>query len=436
MQKVFQEADILLPIDGIDMNRWAVVACDQYTSEQEYWEEAEAFVGQEPSTLDMILPEVYLDRPDTEERLDRIHQAMEKYERDKLFQCLPQTMIYIERKDSSGNVRQGLMGCVDLEYYDYSRDSGSPVRGTEATVPSRLPARVRIREGALLELPHIMLLIDDDARTVIEPLAAMKDRMKTLYNFDLMLGGGHLTGYQLEHEEIHQVLSALDRLGDREAFTRKYQAEGHPVLTYAVGDGNHSLAAARLFYETMKAAEPDRDFSGHPARYALVELVNLHSPALEFQPIHRIVKGVDVEKMMADMRDQLDLTGPIKENEEGVDAAGKDSDVQSFVLVRKGRRSRYVIGRKRAKLTVGSLQRFLDSWCDSHGGEIDYIHGEDVLETLSMEEDAAGFLLPGMEKSQLFPTVIFDGALPRKTFSMGHAQDKRYYVECRRITEK
>ena len=433
MQKVFQEADILLPIDGIDMNRWAVVACDQFTSEQEYWEKAAAFVGQKPSTLDMILPEVYLDRPDTQDRLDRIHQTMEEYEEKHLFQTLAQTMIYMEREDSRGNIRQGLIGCVDLEYYNYSKGSGSLVRSTEATVPSRLPARVKIREGALLELPHIMLLIDDDQKTVIEPLAARKGQMKNLYDFDLMLGGGHLKGYQLNQEEISQVVSALDRLGDPDAFARKYQAEGHPVLTYAVGDGNHSLAAARLFYETMKAADPDRDFSAHPARYALVELVNLHSPALEFQPIHRIVKGVDVEKMLAAMKEQLDLIGPLEEVEERTTDREQN---QSFIFVRKGCRSRYEIGRTRAKLTVGSLQKFLDSWCESQGGEIDYIHGEDVVENLAMEEDAAGFLLPVLEKSQLFPTVIFDGALPRKTFSMGHAQDKRYYVECRRITEE
>ena len=208
MQKVFQEADILLPIDGIDMNRWAVVACDQFTSEQEYWEKAAAFVGQKPSTLDMILPEVYLDRPDTQDRLDRIHQTMEEYEEKHLFQTLAQTMIYMERKDSRGNIRQGLIGCVDLEYYNYSKGSGSLVRSTEATVPSRLPARVKIREGALLELPHIMLLIDDGEQTVIEPLAARKGQMKNLYDFDLMLGGGHLKGYQLNQEEISQVVSA------------------------------------------------------------------------------------------------------------------------------------------------------------------------------------------------------------------------------------
>ncbi len=435
MERVFQAADIMLPTDKINMSKWAVVACDQFTSEKDYWEEAAAYIGSEPSTLAMILPEAYLDQEDREARLDRIHQTMADYEKEGVFQTLGQTMIYIEREDSGGKIRQGLMGCLDLEDYDYSRGSCSPVRATEATVPARLPARVKIRENARLELPHIMVLIDDDRKTVIEPLACKKDSMKCLYDFELMLGGGRLKGYQLNAEEISQVIRGLDQLGDQEAFEERYQAEGRSPLVYAVGDGNHSLAAAKLFYETLKKEHPDKDFSDHPARYALVELVNLHSPALEFKAIHRIVKDVDVEVLLAHMTDQLELTELRDGDDNGQENDGLDQGNQTFILARKGHRKTYRIGRQLSKLTVGSLQKFLDSWCQSHDGEIDYIHGGDVIDSLSMEERTVGFLLPRMKKSELFPTVIFDGALPRKTFSMGYAQDKRYYVECRRIVE-
>ena len=434
METVFREADIMLPTDGIDMSKWAVVACDQFTSEQEYWDRAADYIGSAPSTLSMILPEVFLDRPDTEDRLAHIHKAMRDYEHEGLFRTLRQSMIYLERRDSSGNLRQGLVGCIDLEYYDYSKESGSLVRATEATIPARLPARMKIREDAVLELPHIMLLIDDDKKTVIEPLAGEKDGMERLYDFELMLGGGHINGYRLDADEIDRVVRALDQLTDRKAFEDKYRAEGYPPLVYAVGDGNHSLAAAKLFYENIKAAYPDRDFSGHPARFALVEMVNLHSPALEFEAIHRVVKDVDVDLLLADLEEELALT--VEEAKNSMREEEMSSSGQSFVIVRHGGRRRCSIGREKSKLTVGSLQKFLNSWCRIHGGEVDYIHGEDVVDSLSMDDRTVGFLLPEMKKSELFPTVIFDGALPRKTFSMGHAQDKRYYLECRRITEE
>ena len=433
MGKVFREADIMLPTDGTDLSRWAVVACDQFTSEQEYWEQAADYVGKAPSTLSLILPEVYLDRPDTEARLDQIHRTMGEYIRKDLFLTLPQSMIYIERKDSRGKIRQGLVGCVDLEYYDYKGESSSLVRASEATIPQRLPARVKIRENAVLELPHIMLLIDDDKKTVIEPLAEKKQGMERLYDFHLMLGGGHLSGYKLDSEEIDRVTRSLDQLEDMKAFEDKYQAKGYPLMVYAVGDGNHSLAAAKLYYENLKAAHPDRDLSRHPARYCLVEMVNLHSPALEFEAIHRVVKDVDVDRLLSDLLEELALTEETSGTRTGMTEEEPATSRQSFVIVRKGRHRRYTIGQERSKLTVGSLQRFLDDWCPLHGGEIDYIHGEDGVDSLSMDDRTVGFLLPQMKKRELFPTVIFDGALPRKTFSMGHAQDKRYYMECRRI---
>ncbi|MDO5146073.1 MAG: DUF1015 domain-containing protein [Eubacteriales bacterium] len=433
-KRAFGPTDIMLPKQGTNMQRWSVVACDQFTSEPEYWAETERIVGRAPSTLRMILPEVYLDGPEEEERLEDIRFYMKEYKEKELFQVYEESMIYVERTDSTGKLRAGIVGCVDLEQYDYHKGSRSLIRATEATVVERIPPRIRVRKNAPVELPHIMLLIDDKKKTVVEGCEKYKKEDCLLYDFDLMQGGGHLKGYLLEKEAREEVLLALDKMEETQRRIAQQVVADSPgakpsVLLFAVGDGNHSLASAKEFYEQQKAEHPEKDFSRHPARYAMVELVNLHSPALEFEAIHRIVTGADVEDLMKNLIEALDLV-VLEQGRE------PEKGEQSFIIVQQGREDRRVVVKKpTSKLTVGSLQNFLDAYQKRSGIKMDYIHGENAVRTLTKKEGSLGFLLPDMRKEELFLTVMADGALPRKTFSMGHAEDKRYYTECRKIRE-
>lgn len=417
----FKAADILLPKNA-DMEKWAVVACDQYTGQPDYWERVEKTVGNASSTLKLILPEVYLEEKDVEQRIEAIHAEMKRMLSEDMFNCCKNSLIYIERTQSDGKVRAGLIGKIDLEDYDYRKGSTSPVRATEATVAERIPPRIKVRRGAPLELPHIMILIDDEEKTVIEPCETAKKTSKPVYDFSLMENGGKICGYVLNENECERVFSALEKLGSPEAFEKRYNLADTPVLLYAMGDGNHSLATAKEYYEQLKKANPEKDLSNHPARYALVEIVNLHSPALEFEAIHRIVTGVNPNQLLSEMTEALGLS--------------KLPSEQKFTTVINGSEEAWFIHKPTSQLTVGSVQEFLDSYIKSNGCKIDYIHGKEVVHKLSKYEQSIGFLLPDMKKSELFPTVIKDGALPRKTFSMGHAEDKRFYIECRKITEE
>lgn len=418
----FKSADILLPADA-DMEKWAVVACDQYTSEPEYWNETESIVGDEPSAFRFILPEIYLEEADVSERIEKIQSSMKDALDKNLFTEYKNSMIYLERIQDDGEIREGLVGCIDLEDYDYRKGSVSPVRATEATVIERIPPRIAVRRGASLELPHIMILIDDEKKNVIEPLSACKESMEKVYDFKLMQNGGSVVGRLVPEAEQKRICAALAELGDIEVFNKKYSLNETSPLVFAMGDGNHSLATAKEFYEELKKANPGKDMSSHPARYALVELVNLHSPALKFEAIHRIVTDVDTDDIMSKMTDALGL------------CECTEKCAQKFEYVVRGVRKTVGITKESSKLTVGSLQQFLDTYVKENGCKIDYIHGTEVIDKLSMNEKSIGFILPDMAKSELFPTVICDGALPRKTFSMGHAWDKRYYIECRKITE-
>lgn len=414
----FTSADILLPrLDAEGMKKWSVVACDQYTSEPEYWKETAQIAGNSPSTLNLIFPEVYLEEDGADERIAAINRTMQQYLDEGLFKEFPHSLVLTRRTQAGGKVRTGLVGAIDLEQYDYNKGSTSQVRATEATVPSRIPPRVRIRRDAALELPHIMILIDDVKRTVIEPLEQKRSALTKLYDFDLMQYGGHLEGWLVDGENAKEVFAALDRLADKDEFNARYGLSGQDVLLYAMGDGNHSLATAKECYEQKKReGAPEAAL----ARYALAEVVNLHSEALEFEAIHRVVTQADTNKLMSDMTEQLGLTAPA-------------DGMQTFTVLLNGERKAYSIAKPTANLTAGSLQNFLDRWLAENAGKIDYIHGEDVVESLSAAEGSIGFLLPAMTKAELFPTVIKDGALPRKTFSMGHAHDKRFYCEARKI---
>lgn len=411
----FSAAEILLPKQSAMSGAWAVCACDQYTGEPAYWAETERLVGEKPSTLRLILPEVYLEDADVAERIERIHAAMKEYIEKDVFETYSDAMIYLERIQSDGKCRAGLVGRIDLEQYDYTKGSTSLVRATEATVAERIPPRVKIRRGAQIELPHIMILLDDAKKTVIEPLEALKAQMKLVYDTELMQGGGSIKGWLVPADAQAKILDALTALGNAENFEN-----GVAPLVYAMGDGNHSLATAKAFYEEWKAANPGADTANCPMRYALVELVNLHSEALQFEAIHRILNAVDVKKLLADMTAALDLR---------TDAEA----AQAMEIIMNGSKTTYYIHKPTSNLTVGSVQSFLDAWLKANVGKIDYIHGADVVEKLAQAENSMGILLPDMQKSELFPTVIKDGALPRKTFSMGHAADKRFYMECRKI---
>ena len=410
----FTTADILCPkLTTEGMSKWAVVACDQYTGEPEYWERVRGFVGGAPSALDLILPEAYLDAPDCEQRITKIHENMANYTNAGLFDLHKDCFILTKRTQADGRLRIGLVGAIDLEMYDYNKGSKSQVRATEATVAERIPPRVKIRMNAPLELPHIMILIDDVQNTVIEPL--LERKLRKVYDFELMQNGGHLEGAIVDGESARGVLAALDRLADKDGFNKRYGLENEEVLLYAMGDGNHSLATAKECYEQKKrSGSPDAEL----ARYALVEVVNLHSAALEFEAIHRVITEVDIDDLMCKMTNTLGLA--------------EDGEQRFSVIIGDTVRE-FGITKPTSNLTVGSLQTFLDGYLSENGGKIDYIHGEDVVRRLCADGSAIGFLLPSMKKSELFPTVIKDGALPRKTFSMGHAHDKRFYCEARII---
>ena len=418
----FYPADVLLPKNA-DMNKWAVVACDQFTSQPEYWQAVEENVGDAPSTLRLILPEAKLNSDHVDEEIAKINETMNRYIDDGVFQTFPETLIYVERTQSDGKIRHGLVGMVDLEQYDFTPGSGTLIRATEGTILSRIPPRVRVREHAPIELPHVMLLIDDPEATVIEPLAAAADGMEKLYDFDLQQGGGHLKGWKLPAEQMDRVADALAGLCTAAAMEKKYGLRGAAPLLFAAGDGNHSLATAKKCYEDLKKTTPESEWASLPTRYALVEVVNNHDDALQFEPIHRVVFGVQPEEFLSAFRAAYPEMHEGKGEGHTIEVVWEDHD--GFMTVPN----------PKMQLAVGTLQTFLDGYLKEHGGEVDYIHGDDVTRELGSKEGNMGFLLPAMGKDQLFKTVMADGVLPRKTFSMGHAQDKRYYVEARKITK-
>ena len=389
----FRAADILIPRHGLE--KWSTVACDQFTSEPEYWEAAADFVGDAPSALKVTLPEIYLsDNPAA--RISAINNAMREYLDDGVFAEYPDSMIYLERTLPDGGVRRGIIGAVDLEAYDYAKSSDSLIRATEGTVLERIPPRVKIRSGAPLELPHVMLLIDDPGRTVIEPEQSDEAKEKA-YDFELMAGGGRARGWCLGKEAIERITESLAKLGSGE----------HPLL-FAVGDLNHSLATAKACY--LANPTPKN-------RFALVEIVNIHDEALRFEPIYRVLFGVDPDCVV-----------------EALSKLSSDAPGAQEIVCVMGENERSLKLSPTSALPVGTLQNFIDAYLAAHpNAKVDYIHGEEVTRKLANGENTVGFIFAGMNKSELFPAVIRDGALPRKTFSMGEAASKRYYLEVRRI---
>lgn len=413
-----KRANILLPKD-VDMTKWSVVACDQYTSEPEYWKEVEKEVGSSPSTLNLILPELYLEDTDVEDRIKKINKTMEEYLDDGIFDEYKDTMIYLERTQKDGKVREGLMAMVDLEDYSYEKGSQTLIRATEKTVIERIPPRLKVRENASLELPHIMILIDDEKKNIIESLKDKVTSEDVVYDFDLMENGGHIKGYKLSDDVINGIESGLESLMDKDYFEKKYNVKNKGVLLFAMGDGNHSLATAKANYENLKKTMSEEEYLNNPARYALVEVVNLHSPALEFEPIHRVIFNTDVNNLVEELHKYYDIN--------------EDGDGEYFELVTKDFDKRLYISNPKSNIAVGSIQMFLDDYLKDHSGKLDYIHGDETTRSMGSEEGNVGILFEAMPKEELFRTVILDGALPRKTFSMGHSYDKRYYLEVRKI---
>ena len=418
----FYPADIMLPKQQ-DMTKWAVVACDQFTSEPEYWQAVENTVGEAPSTLRLILPEANLKAPNVDELIGDINKSMEKYIADGVFETLTDSLIYIERQQSDGKIRHGLIGMVDLDAYDFTPGSGALIRATEATVQERIPPRARVRRNAPIELPHVMLLIDNPEKTVIEPLTAAASTMECVYDFDLMQGGGHIKGYKLSAKQIDDVADALTGLCSDEAQMAKYHLSGAAPLLFAVGDGNHSLATAKACYEEQKKGKTPEEYLKLPARYALVEVVNNHDDALQFEPIHRVLFGVKSEHLLA----QFQKAYPNAHEGKG--------EGHTFAYNYEGKSGFITVPDPDKQLCVATVQTFLDKYLKEFGGEVDYIHGDAVVDDLGSKPGNFGIKLPAMGKDQLFKTVMADGVLPRKTFSMGHAQDKRYYIEARKIVK-
>jgi len=425
--------EVHLPKPGSDLRKWAVIAVDQFTSQPEYWHEVEHLVGDAPSTLHLTLPEIYLEQPGEAERIQQIQTTSQQYLDAGILQP-HEGLIYVERT-VSGKTRQGLMLALDLECYDYTTGSTSLIRATEGTIIERLPPRMKIRESAALELPHILVLIDDPQHTVIEPIGAAKDRLAPLYNFDLMFDSGHLAGYAIDDADLENgAIAALRQLADPQTFTTKYDlTPDRPVLLFAMGDGNHSLASAKASWEKIKPSVG----LDHPARYALVEIENVHDAGLEFEPIHRVLFGVKTDFRVA-LREtfgasfNFTITTSVAEMIDRVDAARGPQHV--IGLVSGSTCGVIEIDHPASNLPVGTLQSFLDVFLKAGGADkIDYVHGHDVTVRLGSQPGNVGLYLPGMQKGDLFKTVILDGALPRKTFSMGEAREKRFYMEARRI---
>ena len=386
-----------MPRPEINLSKWAVIACDQFTSQPEYWENAKNFAGDSPSVYNLILPEAMLNNADGE-KISRINSTMNEYLAGNIFDEHKNSYVYLERTLLDGSIRRGLVGVIDLEEYDFKLGSSSKIRATEQTVTERIPPRKKIRENATLELSHVILLCDDDKREIIEPLTLMKDRLKKIYDFDLMLGSKNIKGWLVDGKEAENLSK---RIEDYEK--RKSQELS---VVYAIGDGNHSLAAAKACYE-----------DGFTSRFAMVELENIYDDALKFEPIHRLVKNIDVEEFLKEIQDSI---------------CADDSDSWKINFYSRDKSGVLKIDKNKGASALIVIQKYLDE----KNFEIDYIHDIDALKKLSGENNSVGLEMPPFDESakrDFFKIISKSGVMPRKTFSMGHAQEKRFYLEARRI---
>ncbi len=403
--KTIRSCDILVP-NNCDHQKWSVVACDQFTSERGYWEKLEDFVGEANSTLKLIFPEAYLEDGDKDERIDNINRTMKEYLDGGVFKTLKDSFIVCKRTTASGISRLGIVLAVDLEDYCFTHPSNAHIRSTEGVVLDRIPPRLKIRQDAPVELPHIMLLIDDRKHSVIEPVWAARKGLEKVYDFDLNMGGGHLEGYRIDSKI---VIDAFEKYVDS---VQDLYGTGKNDFIFAVGDGNHSLATAQAHWNRIKEGLTDAQKAVHHARFALCEVENLHDDGIVFEPIHRFVFGVgeDFVRYM-----QANLSG-----EKEVKAFDKNGE---YVL-RVDR-----IGAKAIK----DIQNAIDEYLKLHGGSVDYIHGIEHLKDVASRNDGVAIAMPKIEKDELFDYVLKNGTLCRKAFSMGEAEEKRYYFEAKKI---
>lgn len=405
MERIFTQGSFLLPKKAY-LNLWPVIAVDQYTSQPAYWNKAAEIVGEAPSALKCILPEVYLNEGHTEQ-IEIIHQKMKEYLSSDMFDEYPDSYIYIERTVSGNRVRRGILGCIDLECYDYRDHTDLPIRATEKTVIERLPSRIAIRQGALMELSHVILLCDDEKKRLIESIHP--DTLPLLYDLDLMCGGGHIKGWLLAGKDAEKFNAGLNEY---------YSDKAGSTFLFAAGDGNHSIAAAKEVYEQLKRENPDVDYSRRPERYMSVELENIHDPIQVFEPIHRLVMNIDPAKLLSELKQE-------REDENGVPVrwyAGNESGTVRIDISDTG-------------YATGTVQKFLDRYENRYGCDLDYIHDTANLTELSRAENTIGFELPPLDNRSFFDTIEKNGVYVRKTFSIGESDDKRFYLEARRITE-
>ena len=427
---------ILMPKEGTDLYKWSVVACDQFTSQPEYWEDVEKIVGDEPSTLKLILPEVYLGADDEGSKVDSIHSAMKSYVEEGILKPIDKGFVLVERNVGRDHCRNGLVVAVDLETYEYKKGAGSLVRPTEMTVEERIPPRLRVRQTATVELPHIMLLIDDPECSIIEPLIARKNEFSKIYDTDLMKDGGHITGFLIpEGKETDNIMQKIEALAEPDSFKKKYALDkDYPLLNFAVGDGNHSMATAKAAWENIKKNLSDEEKETHPARFCLCEIVNIHDESLEIEPIHRVVFGIDENDLIEAAKKYYEEKGCKFICSQNMADHANDNSTHSFIICNKTEDKIFKVIDPSWGIPVATLQNFLDDYLSNHSdAKIDYIHGENVVRELSSKSGNIGFILPEVKKGDLFIGVIKDGVLPRKTFSMGEAYEKRYYMECKVI---
>lgn len=435
---LFGPSKILLPPEGFDHEKWAVVACDQFTSQPEYWEKAEALVGSAPSTLHIILPEAYLEQPGVAERTQKIQDTMIKYLAKTLTYSLD-GFVYVERTMDSGAIRQGLVGAVDLEEYSYQPGAVPQIRPSENTVVERIPPRLAVRRNAAIESPHILMLIDDADKGVIEPLGEKAKSLQKLYEGELMLGGGRIRGWAVTApQDIAAIQNALNQLGDSDTFYEKYNIDaGASVKPFimAVGDGNHSLASAKALWEEIKPTLTEAERKEHPARFCLVELENVQSEAIEIESIHRVLFDADPEDLWDAVLKYAAQQGAVCARVDAGAVAGNGEQI--FKILRPGHAEPTWLSviNSPQPLAAGSFETFYKKYAaENPNVRVDYIHGEDSVAQLT-SLGAIGVILPPFQKEDLFRGVALGGVLPKKTFSMGHANEKRYYLECRKIVK-
>lgn len=428
--------EILLP-KNIDVSSWSVIACDQYTQDLEYWKNVEKNVSTKPSTLNLILPEVYLNSPDKSERIQKIRKTMNDYLNSGIFNEPKKSFIYIERKTAFGRTRKGLVAQIDLETYEWKPFSKANIRATEATIVERIPPRKEIRKGAELELPHIMLLVNDKNDILIGKTGEIAKLKTPLYKGDLMCNGGSITGWSLDSEkEIQLITEAINKIA------KDNESEDGSTFLFAVGDGNHSLATAKTVWneykeELLKNGANEQEIQENPVRFALVEIVNLYDKGLTFEPIHRVIFNINSQKLINTLAEKLNGTIEEITTQEELENSVKNSSANfGFDFIENGSQKYILLKTQIKELAVSKLQPEIDEFLkneNSQNSEIDYIHGTKEVLELGKKDNSLGILLPPIAKDSFFETINSNGPLPRKSFSMGEADEKRFYLECRKL---